>query len=125
MTSSVRPRVLIADDYPDMVTAVSRMLALDCDIVGSAGDCSAVVEAAHRLRPDVIVLDVNLQRVRSVEACREITRAYPQMKVIVFTVMDDPTISKAFVEAGAHAFLLKVASADLLATIKRLCADQG
>jgi DNA-binding NarL/FixJ family response regulator len=117
--------VLIADDYPDMVTAVSRLLALDCDVVGSVGDSSAVLEAADRLQPDVVVLDVNLQRVRSVDACREITRAYPQMKVIVFTVMDDPTISKAFFEAGAHAFVLKVASADLLATIKRLCGDQG
>ena len=56
-----RPRVLLADDYPDMVKAVSRLLALDCEIVGSVADGSALLETAQRLRPDVIVLDVNLR----------------------------------------------------------------
>jgi DNA-binding NarL/FixJ family response regulator len=75
------------------------------------------------LRPDVIVLDVNLPNVRSVEACREITRVNPEMKVIMFTVPDDPNTSQAFFEAGASAFVTKLASGDLLAIIKRLCAD--
>ena len=93
---STRPRVLLADDYPDMVKAVSRLLALDCEIVGSVADGSALLEAAQRLQPDVIVLDVNLPNVHSLEACREITRANPEMKVIMFTAMDDPNISQAF-----------------------------
>ena len=74
---SLRPRVLLADDYPDMVKAVSRLLALDCEIVGSVADGSALLEAAQRLQPDVIVLDVNLPNVHSLEACREITRVNP------------------------------------------------
>ena len=121
---STRPRVLLADDYPDMVKAVSRLLALDCEVVGSVADGSALLEAAQRLRPDVIVLDVNLPNVRSVEACREITRVNPEMKVIMFTVPDDPNASQAFFEAGASAFVSKLACGDLLATIKRLCATE-
>ena len=74
---STRPRVLLADDYPDMVKAVSRLLALDCEIVGSVADGSALLETAQRLQPDVIVLDVNLPNVNSLEACREITRVNP------------------------------------------------
>jgi two-component system invasion response regulator UvrY len=120
---SVRPRVLIADDYPDIVTAVSRVLALDCEIVGTVADGSALLESAHRLQPDVIVLDVNLPNVHSLEACREIRRVNPAMKVIMFSAMDDPTVGQACVEAGASAFVSKVSSVDLLSTIKRLCID--
>ena len=57
---STRPRVLLADDYPDLVKAISRLLSLDCDVVGSVTDGGALLEAVQRLQPDVIVLDVNL-----------------------------------------------------------------
>ena len=122
---SLRPRVLLADDYPDMVKAVSRLLALDCEIVGSVADGSALLREAQRLRPDVIVLDANLPNVHSLEACREITRVNPTTKVIVFTAMNDPTVSQAFFDAGASAFVSKMAAEDLLSTIKRLWVDRG
>jgi len=122
---STRPRVLLADDYPDIVKAVSRLLALDCEIVGSVADGSALLETAQRLQPDVIVLDVNIPNLNAVQACREITRANPDIKVIMFTVLDDPNAMQAFVEAGASAFVSKLRSGDLLSTIKRLCADRG
>jgi DNA-binding NarL/FixJ family response regulator len=122
---SSRPRVLLADDYPDMVKAVSRLLAQDCEIVGSVADGSALLETAQRLQPDVIVLDVNLPNVHSAEACREITRVNPEMKVIMFTVTDDPNAGEAFVEAGASAFVSKLAPLELLSTIKRLCVNRG
>jgi DNA-binding NarL/FixJ family response regulator len=110
-----------------MVKAVSGLLAVDCDIVGSVADGSALLQAAQRLRPDVIVLDVNLPNIRSLEACREITRAHPATKVIMFTFTgkDDPTASQAFFEAGASAFVSKVAAGDLLSTIKQLFVDRG
>ena len=122
---SSRPRVLLADDYPDIVKAISRLLALDCDIVGTVADGSALLETAQRLQPDVIVLDVHLPNVHSLEACREITRVNPEMKVIMFTAMADPNVGQAFIEAGASAFVSKLASVDLLSTIKRLCVDRG
>jgi CheY-like chemotaxis protein len=120
MRLSLRPRVLLADDYPDVVRAVSRLLALDCEIVGSVTDGSALLQAAQRLQPDVIVLDVNLPNVHSLEACREITRVNPTTKVIVFTAMNDAAVSQAFFEAGASAFVSKAEAGDLLSTIKRL-----
>ena len=119
----MRPRVLLADDYPDIVKAVSRLLALDCAIVGTVSDGGALLEAARRLRPDVIVLDVNLPNVQSLEACREITRVNPTTTVIMFTAMDDPAVRQAFFEAGASAFISKAEAGDLLSTIKRLCFD--
>ena len=60
---STRPRVLLADDHPDVVKAVCRSLARDCEVVGSVADGRALLETARRLQPDVIVLDVNLPNV--------------------------------------------------------------
>jgi DNA-binding NarL/FixJ family response regulator len=122
---STRPRVLIADDYPDMVKAISRLLALDCEIVGSVADGSGLLEAAQQLAPDVIVLDVNLPNVHSLEACREIMRTNPGTTVIIFTAMEDPNVRQAFLDAGASAFLSKAAAVELLLSIKRVCADRG
>ena len=121
---STRPRVLLADDYPDMVKAVSRLLALDCEVVGTVTDGSDLLEAAQRLRPDVVVLDLNLPHVHGLEACRQIRQALPDIRVIVFTAMSEPDVSQLSFAAGASAFVSKLAFAnDLLSTIKRLCPD--
>ena len=97
--------MLIADDHAEVAKAVSRLLALECDVVGSVGDGSAVLEAAQRLRPDVVVLDLNLPNVNGLEACRQITVANPATKVIVFTAMNDPDIRQRSFEVGASAFV--------------------
>ena len=93
--------------------------------MGTVADGSALLETAQRLQPDVIVLDVNLPNVRSLEACLEITRMNPKIKVLMFRAVGDPNASEAFLEAGASAFMSKMASVDLLSTIKRLCVHKS
>ena len=115
-----RPRVLLADDYPGMVKAVSRLLTLDCDVVGSVADGSALLEAVERLQPDVIVLDVNLPKIHGLEACRQVKRSNPNVKVVVFTASMDPDIKQQFLEAGASDYVSKTGVEDLLSAIKRL-----
>ena len=116
--------MLIAEDHPGVAKAVCRMLALDCDVVGTVADGSAVLEAAQRLQPDVIVVDLNLPNVHGLEACRQITQVNPETKVIVFTAMNDPDVKQRSFEVGASAFVCK-GTGDLLSTIKRLCGDRG
>ena len=120
-----RPRVLVADDHPDVAKAVCRLLALDCEVVGSVADGSALLEAAQRLQPDVVVLDVSLPKVHGLEACRQITQANPELKVIVFTALSDRDIRERSFEVGASAFVSKMSTGDLLSAIKRLCDDRG
>ena len=123
---STRPRVLLADDYPDMVKAISRVLSLDCEVVGTVADGSALLEAAGRLQPDVIVLDLSLPNVHGLEACRQITQVHPEIRVIMFTALNDPDVRQRAFEVGASAFVSKLAgNGDLLSTIKRLCVDRG
>ena len=120
-----RPRVLVVDDHPDMAKAVCRLLALDCEVVGSVADGSALLEAAQRLQPEVVVLDMNLPNVQGLESCRQITQAHPEMKVIVFTAMDDPDVRERSFAVGAAAFVPKLPHGDLRSTIRRLCAERG
>jgi DNA-binding NarL/FixJ family response regulator len=120
---ATRPRVLVADDHPGLVTAIGRLLAFDCDVVGSVGDGGALPEAAGRLHPDVIVLDLNMPKVNGLEACRHITRTIPGVKVIVLTAAGDTAIRQAALAAGASAFIVKQSIAEELpSTIKRVCA---
>ena len=119
-----RPRVLLADDYPGMVTAVSRLLSLDCEVVGTVADTSALMESAQRLQPDLIVLDLNLPDLSGLEACRQITQAHPQTKVIVFTAVTDPEVRQRSLAVGASAFVSKLGPVtDLLSAIKRLSPE--
>ena len=119
-----RPRVLVADDHAELSKAVCRMLSLECEVVGTVSDGAALMEAAERLRPDIIVLDVNLRDVNGLEACRQLTQLNPGTKVIMFTAMDDPEVVERSFELGASAFVSKTSChGDLLATVRRLCAD--
>ena len=120
-----RPRVLIAEDHQGMAKAVCRLLSLDCEVVGTVADGSAVVEAVQRLQPDVIVVDLHLPNVNGLEVCRQITQLNPAAKVIVFSAMNDPDIKQRCTEVGASAFLLKGMGDDLLSTVQRLCDDDN
>ena len=93
--------------------------------MGSVADGSALLEAAQRLQPDVIVLDVNLPNVHGLEACRQITEMNPGTKVIMFTAVSDPAVRQRSFAVGASAFVSKLDASDdgLLPTIKRLCGN--
>jgi DNA-binding NarL/FixJ family response regulator len=121
-----RPRVLLAEDHPAVAKAVCRVLALDCEVVGAVADGGAVLEAAQRLLPDVIVVDLNLPNVNGLEACHQITQLNPEAKVVVFSAWNDPDVKQRSFDVGASAFVCKgTGDGDLLSTIKRLCGDLG
>jgi len=119
MTPLVRPqpRVLLAEDYGPLLVALRRLLAPSCDVVGSFTDGPAVVDAATRLRPDVIVLDLNLPTMNGLEACRRIKETLPLCKVVLITAADDEALRERAFEVGAFAFVLKHRIADDLGPI--------
>lgn len=116
-----RPRVLVVDDHPEIVKAVSRLLALDCEVVGTVSDGGDVLGATERLRPDVIVIDVNLPTIGGLEVCRQIMRAHPDTRVIVFTAANEAHVRQKALDEGASAFVCKVGNEDLLSAIHSVC----
>jgi DNA-binding NarL/FixJ family response regulator len=121
-----RLRVLIVDDHPSVVRAVSRLLSFDYDVVGTLSHANGMLEAARTLHAEVILLDVNLPDIDGLTACRQVIRALPDIKVVVFTAADDPNTKRRAFEAGACAVVDKVEfGGELLSTLKGLDAARN
>jgi DNA-binding NarL/FixJ family response regulator len=119
-----RPRVLLADDHPDVAKLLERMLSLECDVVGVVADGSEVAAAAARLQPVVTVMDLNLPKVSGVEVCGRILQTNPGARVIVISAMDDAAIKTEALAAGASDFVPKhMAGRELIDAIRRAWAD--
>lgn len=107
MSVPKRPRVVLADDYPAIITALQRLLAPFCDIVGHVTSGTELLEAVATLSPDVVIADVRLPDMSGIEACRVIQQSMPRTKVIVLSADDDPEVRKRALEVGASAFVRK------------------
>jgi DNA-binding NarL/FixJ family response regulator len=109
-----RPRVLLADDHRMLVDALQKVLEPRCEVVGTVGDGRALVDAAGRLQPDVIVLDIAMPRLNGLDAARELKAKMPKVKLIFMTMHEDPFLVGEAFRAGGSAFLLKEAAASEL-----------
>lgn len=111
---SLRPRVLLADDHPGVVKALTRLLSFECDVVGIVSDGTEAAPAALRLQPVVVIVDVNLPNVNGLEVCREIIRNDAAARVIVMSGMIDDDVADEARAAGALKFFDKTAMGDEL-----------
>jgi DNA-binding NarL/FixJ family response regulator len=116
-----RPRVLLADDHRLLREAFARLLEPECDVVGAVGDGRALLEAAPRLRPDVVVLDIAMPELNGLDAARQLKRLMPDTKVVFLTMNEDPDIAAEAFRAGASGYLVKnSAAAELLLAIREV-----
>lgn len=111
-----RPRVLLADDHALLLGAFEKLLAADCQIVGQVGDGRALVEAAERLEPDVIVLDISMPILNGLEAGRQVKKKRRDIKLVFLTMNEDPDLAAEAFRAGASGYLLKSSAASELST---------
>jgi DNA-binding NarL/FixJ family response regulator len=106
-------RVLVADDHSLFRDGIISLLeAAGFDVVGQVGDGQAAVEAALRLRPDLVLLDITMPQLSGLEALRLIKAELPETQVVMLTVSDDDADLFEAVESGALGYLLKNLSAD-------------
>lgn len=107
-------RVLLVDDDPMARAGVRAILGSDPQItvVGEAADGDEVVEACNAHAPDVVLMDIRMQRVDGVRATAALQRRVVPPKVVVVTAYDLDRYVFAALEAGAAGFLLKDASPD-------------
>jgi len=122
---SARPRVLLADDHAMLLEAFARMLSATCDVVGTVTDGRALLEAAPRLKPDVIVLDISMPNLNGIDACRLLQPKLPKVKWVFLTVNEDPDLAREAFRLGASGFLLKnSAGSELFTAIQRVMAGR-
>jgi len=106
-------RVLIADDHSLFRDGITSLLeAAGSEVVGQVGDGQAAVEAALRLRPDLILLDINMPKMSGLEALRLIKKKLPEMQVVMLTVSDDDADLFEAIKSGAHGYLSKSLNTD-------------
>ena len=116
-----RPRVLLADDHALLLAAFEKLLADHCEVVGVVSDGRALVEAAERLRPDVIVLDIAMPLLNGLDAGRQIKQLRKDVKLVFVTMNEDSDLAAEAFRAGASAYLLKrSAASELLVAIREV-----
>ena len=123
MNEHRRPRVLIADDYPGLPTAVARLLAASCDVVGHVAGGTELLDTVARLQPDVVVADVHLPEVHGFEVCSRIRESH-QARVVLISAAIDPAFHDRALAAGASAFVGKYRLAEELAEAVKKAFDQ-
>jgi len=115
------PRVLLADDHNLLLGAFAKLLSDECEIVGSVSDGRALLEAAERLKPDIIVLDVAMPLLNGLDAGRQIKQARKSVKLVYVTMSEDADVAAEAFRAGASAYLLKrSAASELLVAIREV-----
>lgn len=118
--SEVRPRVLLADDHPLMLDGLRKLLVeQDFEVVAAVTNGRELLEAAERLRPDLVLTDISMPFVDGLEATRRLKVAMPGVRVLVLSIHDDPYwVQKAF-EAGACGYLTKISAPGEIGTAVR------
>ena len=115
----MKPRVLLADDHALLVGAFEKLLAGECEVIGQVNDGRALVAAAEKLVPDVIVLDISMPLLNGLEAARQIKQHNRNIKLIFVTMNEDPDIAAEAFRAGASGYVLKRSAVTELTTAIR------
>ena len=116
-------RVLVVDDQLLYAEAISVLLRQQdgMEVVGIAGDGREAIEQAFALRPDVVLMDIQMPRLDGISATRWIRRRLPSTRVLVMTALTGDEHVEASLKAGAAACIKKFSSAgDLLSAIEQL-----
>jgi DNA-binding NarL/FixJ family response regulator len=109
-----RTRVLLADDHILLLEAFKRLLEPEFEVVGTVADGRALLGAACKLEPDVIVLDIAMPLLNGLEAARQLQGMSPHPKLIFLTMNPDPDVAAEALRVGATGYLLKTSAASEL-----------
>ena len=114
-------KVLIVDDIPETREHLTRLLSLEqeIDVAGGAGSGEEAIQMALDLRPDVIVMDINMPGMDGVAAAEIITQRLPTSPIVMMSVHGEAEQLKRSLVAGAREFLVKPFSADEFSTTIR------
>ena len=102
-----RPRVLLADDHRMMAEGLKALLPDEFELVGIVEDGRAMIEAAERLRPDVIIADVTMPNLNGFEALARLRKSHPNIKVVFLTMHQNAAYARRALDAGASGFVVK------------------
>jgi len=107
-----RSKVLLADNHQTMLEGVRNMLENIFDTVFMVADEASLMEAAEKLKPDLIVADLSLPVTKEINIVRRLKTAFPQIKLIILSIHDERAAFSECIEAGAGGVVLKRTAVD-------------
>jgi len=114
-----RPRVLLADDHRMVAEGLKSLLVPEFELVDVVEDGRALIAAARKLRPDVIIADISMPHLNGLDALSQLKKDNPAVKVVFLTMHKDVTYARRALESGGSGFVLKhSAPAELVDAIR-------
>ena len=109
-------RVVLADDHVVLRQALATLLGTrpDVDIVAEVSDGHEAIDAADRLRPDIVIMDLSMPRLNGCDATRQIRARFPAVRVIILSAYGDASAVGQAIAAGASGFIIKRSDVDEL-----------
>jgi DNA-binding NarL/FixJ family response regulator len=120
-------RIIIADDHPLFRSAIRQTLEKhsDLEVVGEAANGRQAVELCHRLRPELVLMDLRMPEMDGIAATHAIKRELPEILVLILTALDESKGLSDSLEAGAAGYILKHASpAQITHAVRRVLAGE-
>ena len=104
-----RIRVLVADDSPTALRSVCKYLKFEGEfqIVGTARDGQHALQQAQRFRPELILIDLSMPQKNGLEATMELRKAFPEMRVLIYSQLSGLALREECLRWGAHGFVEK------------------
>jgi DNA-binding NarL/FixJ family response regulator len=120
-----KTRVLIADDHALFRYGMRAMLNSDpqFEVVGEVGTGEEAVVLSAELKPDIVIMDIQMPGLNGIEATRRIARADPGIGIVVVTMFEEDDSVFSAMRAGARGYVLKGADADEVVRVLRAVAD--
>jgi DNA-binding NarL/FixJ family response regulator len=116
-----RPRIILADDHTLLLDALKNLMEPEFEVVGTFNDGQALVEAAQKLNPNVVVLDISMPTMNGLNAGQRLKQMMPMVKLVYLTMNHDPDVAGEAFRLGASAFVLKNSAAtELLQAIRKV-----
>jgi DNA-binding NarL/FixJ family response regulator len=117
-------RVIIVDDH-QMVRETWKMILQKDERITIIAECSSgeeAIQAAERLGPDVMLMDINMSPVNGFEATRRITKSHPGVKIIGMSIQSEPSYARNMLHLGARGYVTKNSHKDeMLEAIMQVC----
>lgn len=120
--------VLIVDDHPLLRQGLKTLLELEGEIrvVGQASNGPEALRLVDQLKPDVILLDINMPGMNGIEVAKIVREKHPAVAILVLTIHDNETYVKEMIRSGAKGYLLKDAEPrEVIAAIKKVAAGES
>ena len=114
-----RPRVLLADDHRGVAQALTNLLSPEFELVGVVEDGVALIDAATKLEPDVIVADISMPLLDGMDALGRLKKKNQHVKFVFITMYEEAALAQIALDAGAFGFVLKhSAPAELVPAVR-------